>query len=193
MPKKQPSLGREPVQKVRNYEQSVKRTRLLCTKFHELIRLFHPGVSICSHILPIIPMLMLYSRELFEFASNSFPDVPQLLFQEVANAAFGVLNVHDGVSLCSKQISIVWASLVNTTILSPFSNRPTSSNSCIKLSKRGKVPRAQYVLKNYISSANGRSRSFGKSFCKSIPECACSTSSLHFRRAHSFFFSHPAP
>ena len=69
MPKKRPSLGREPVQKVRNYEQSVKRTRLLCTKFHELIRLFHPAVSICSHILPIIPMLMLYSRELFEFAS----------------------------------------------------------------------------------------------------------------------------
>ena len=67
MPKRQPSLGREPGQKLRNYEQSVKRARLFCTKFHELIRRFHPPVSICSHILPNIPML--YSRELFEFAS----------------------------------------------------------------------------------------------------------------------------
>ena len=66
MPKRQPSLGREPGQ-LRNYEQSVKRARLFCTKFHELIRRFHPPVSICSHILPIIPMLC--SRELFEFAS----------------------------------------------------------------------------------------------------------------------------
>ena len=67
MPKRQPSLGREPGQKLRNYEQSVKRARLFCTKFHELIRRFHPPVSICSHLLPIIPTL--YSRELFEFAS----------------------------------------------------------------------------------------------------------------------------
>ena len=67
MPKRQPSLGREPVQKVRTYAQSVKRTWQLCAKFHELIRLLHPPVSICSHILPIIPML--HSRELFEFAN----------------------------------------------------------------------------------------------------------------------------
>ena len=67
MPKRQPSIGREPGQKLRNYEQSVKRARLFCTKFHELIRRFHPPVSICSHLLPIIPTL--YSRELFEFAS----------------------------------------------------------------------------------------------------------------------------
>ena len=67
MPKRQPSLGREPGQKLRNYEQSVKRARLFCTEFHELIRRFHPPVSICSHLLPIIPTL--YSRELFEFAS----------------------------------------------------------------------------------------------------------------------------
>ncbi len=67
-PKEQPNLGREPVQKVRNYEQSVRRTRLFCTKFDELISLLHPPVSICSHILPIIPTL--YSRELFQFASR---------------------------------------------------------------------------------------------------------------------------
>ena len=101
MPKRQPSLGRDPVQYVRNYEQSVKRTWLLCTKFHELIRLPHPSVSICSHILPIVPML--YPRAL---------DVPQVLFQEVANAAFGVPNVHEADSLCSKQLYIVqWLAL----------------------------------------------------------------------------------
>ncbi len=33
MPKRRPSLGREPVQKVRNHEQSVKRTRLLWKNF----------------------------------------------------------------------------------------------------------------------------------------------------------------
>ena len=105
MPKRQPSLGCEPVQKVRNYAQSVKRTWLLCTKFHELIRLFHPPVSICSHIFPIIPML--HSRELLKFANPIHCRIPQVLFQEVANAAFGVPNVHETDSLCSKQISIV--------------------------------------------------------------------------------------
>ena len=62
MPKRQPFLGREPVQKVRNYEQSVKQTRLLCTELNELLRLFHP-----ADMLPLVPRL--YSRELFEFAS----------------------------------------------------------------------------------------------------------------------------
>ena len=37
MPKRQPCLGCEPVRNVRNFEQSVKQTRLLCTEFHELI------------------------------------------------------------------------------------------------------------------------------------------------------------
>ncbi len=66
MPKKEPCLGRDPVQKMDNYEQFVKRTRQLCTTFHELSRLFHPPVSICSHIPSIIPTR--YSTEFLEFA-----------------------------------------------------------------------------------------------------------------------------
>ena len=65
MPKRQPTLGREPGQKVRGYKQPVRRIRLLCTKFDEIVRLHHPPVSICSHLLPITPMLQ--SRKLFKF------------------------------------------------------------------------------------------------------------------------------
>ena len=49
MSKRQPCLGREPVRNVRNFKQSVKQARLLCTKFHELIHLHHPLVRIRSH------------------------------------------------------------------------------------------------------------------------------------------------
>ena len=70
-----------------------------------------------------------------------------------------------------------------TTVLSPFSTRPTSANSCIKFSKRQNVSCA-IRAKNNLQSANLRSGSFGKPSCRSIPHYACSTSSLHFRRAH---------
>ena len=82
MPKSRPSLGREPVQKVRNHEQSVKRTRLLWTKFRELIRLLRPSASICSHILPIIPML--YSRTIAPICS---PSMSRCWMKAVADTA----------------------------------------------------------------------------------------------------------
>ena len=65
MPKRQPCLGREPVRNVRNFQRSVKQTRLLCTKFHELIHLHHPLVRIRGHVLPILPAF--YSRKLLKF------------------------------------------------------------------------------------------------------------------------------
>ncbi len=61
----QPCLVREPVRNVPNYEQSEKRTRLRCRKFRDLIQRHHPLIGICSHILPITPVLS--SRKLFEF------------------------------------------------------------------------------------------------------------------------------
>ena len=66
MPKRQPCLGRELVVNVRNFEQSVKQTWLLCIKFHEVIHLHHPFARIRSHVLPIIPAF--YSRKLLKFA-----------------------------------------------------------------------------------------------------------------------------
>ena len=66
MPKRQPCLGREPVPNVRNFEPSVKQTRLLCTEFSELIHLHHPLARMRSHVLPIIPAF--YSRKLLKFA-----------------------------------------------------------------------------------------------------------------------------
>ena len=45
--------------------QAVRRIRLLCTKYDEVVRLHHPPVSIRSHFLPITPML--HSRKLFKF------------------------------------------------------------------------------------------------------------------------------
>ena len=44
-------------------------------------------------------------------------------------------------------------------------------------------PKAR-TSKNNISSANLGSSSFGKPSCRSMPHCACSTSSLHSRIAH---------
>ena len=107
MPKKQPTLGREPGRKVGKYKQPVRRIRLLCTKSDELVRLHHPPVRICSHLLPITPMLQ--SRKLFMqiWSSNSLLDVPEVLFQKVANAAFGVPNVREGDSWYGRQISSV--------------------------------------------------------------------------------------
>ena len=58
-PKRQPSLGREPI-------RNVKQNPLLRTEFHELIHLHHLWARICSHILPITPAF--YSRKLFQFA-----------------------------------------------------------------------------------------------------------------------------
>ena len=52
IPKRQPSLGREPVRK-----QVWKKTRLLCKKLREIAHVYHPLLRVCSHICPIIPML----------------------------------------------------------------------------------------------------------------------------------------
>ena len=59
------TLGREPGRKVGRYKQPVRRVRRLCIKFDELVRPHHPPVSICSHLIPITPMLQ--SRNLFKF------------------------------------------------------------------------------------------------------------------------------
>ncbi len=91
----------------------MKRIRLLCTKFHELDRVLHPPVSICSHILPIVALL--YSIKLFEFPSpihwctshRSFSK--KLPMQHSACLLF--------MMLCSKQTSIVQ----KRTFLSMFS------------------------------------------------------------------------
>ena len=66
MQKRETFLGREPVRNVRKFEQSVKQTRLLCTKFYEFIHLHHPLVRIRSHVPPIIPAF--YSKKLLKFA-----------------------------------------------------------------------------------------------------------------------------
>ena len=87
------------------------------------------------------------------------------------------------IPVCVHKCDGGWASLVNTTVFSPFSKRPTSANSCIKFSKRKRASCAVRA-KSIISSANLRSRSFGKPSCRSMPHCACSTSSLRLRIAH---------
>ena len=57
MPKRQPSLGREPVRQARDTTRCVKRSRLLWKKPHELVHLNHPLLSVCSYIFPIRPTL----------------------------------------------------------------------------------------------------------------------------------------
>ena len=87
------------------------------------------------------------------------------------------------IPVCVHKCDGGWASLLDTTVFSPFSKRPTSANSCIKVSKRKSVSCAVRAKSN-MSSANLKSRSFGTPSCRSMPHCACSTSSLHFRIAH---------
>ena len=98
MPNRQP-LGREPRRKVRNHQQPVRRIPAYCVQ-----NLMNSSASIMqrppsNHANPSIETIVKI------WSSNSLLDDPEVLFQKVANVAFGVPNVHDGDSWYGRPIS----------------------------------------------------------------------------------------
>ena len=101
---RQPCLGREPVRNVRNFEQRVEQTRLLCKEFHKFIHLHHPLVSIRRHI-PIT-----FDLRSLCFASQSWQLLRALAY------TFQVSLLLRSTWLCMEKHSISWNAAFQSSV-----------------------------------------------------------------------------
>ena len=121
-PKRQPCLGREPIEMLEIMNKFWTKIRYVVQNFtNSTISIIQWSASVATSFQSPQCFILEKSRK------NLLLDVPRVLFQKVANTAFDVPNVPEGDSWCSKQISIVakhkceWVKPVNQWRIGPGS------------------------------------------------------------------------